>query len=238
MRPNESEAIGILLPSNNVVLAPELTGVLPPRYSFKWRRIAVAGSRTEDVREMASRAAVLVDDLISSGIDRYVYACVASTLASPPDWESAFVARVTPLSGKPCVTAMSATMRAIAAVGGYRVSLLTPYPPPIHALAVAYLHQRGLEVVSSATLDIRNLNEVGRCRPERLESAALDALASDADVLCILATDLPTFGSITRLEIATGTPVVTTNQAIVWALLTDTERSPSTPPLGRLLAMA
>jgi maleate isomerase len=238
MRPEDSHTIGILLPSNNSVLAPELTSVVPPSFSFEWRRLTVASSAAEDVKEMASRAAAHIDDLISPAIDRYVYACVASTLASPPGWEPEFAARLTALSGRPCTTAMSATMRAVVAVGGHRITLLTPYPVPIHALAVDYVQHGGLEVVSSATLDIRNLTEVGRCRPEDLEAAALDALTDDADALCILATDLPTFGSILRLEITTGKPVVTTNQAIAWALLSDVERSPSMMELGRLLTIA
>lgn len=230
-------AIGIVLPSNNVVLPSELTAVLPAGYCLDLRRIAVAGGTTEDVQKMASRAAADVEDLVVPGVDRYVYGCVASTLASPPGWEAAFAERLTELSHRPCMTAMSVTMLALAAVGARRVTLLTPYPPAIHALAVAYFQDRGLAVVSSSTLDIRDLDMVGRLMPEEVEAAALGAIADDADALCILATDLPTFRSIARLEDATGKAVVTTNQSIAWALLGEAARSPQTAVLGRLFGI-
>jgi maleate cis-trans isomerase len=54
------------------------------------------------------------------------------------------------------------------------------------------------------------------------------------DALVLLATDLPTFASIEPLERALGIPVVSSNQAILWAALRGLGAPPPARALGRL----
>ena len=237
MHRSSRRRIGVVMPSNNVVLVPELTGVLPQSVVLEVVRLPVTGGTTREVQEMAAAAAGNVPQLAVAGVDRYVYACVASTLVGPPGWETRFAGEMEAVSGRPCMTAMSATSRAIAAVGASRISVLTPYPADLHQLAVAHLEREGFRVVSSLAMEIVDVDAVALCSPEQLVSAAQAAVSDAAEALCVLATDLPTFGSITAVEESTGLPVVTTNQAIACELLVESHvRAPGVlGTLGRSL---
>lgn len=51
----------------------------------------------------------------------------------------------------------------------------------------------------------------------------------------LLATDLPTFGSLARLENACGCPVLTSDQAILWASLRSAGVKDRISNLGKLM---
>jgi maleate cis-trans isomerase len=59
--------------------------------------------------------------------------------------------------------------------------------------------------------------------------------APDADALCILATDFRTIEAIGPLERDLGKPVVTNNQAVLWACLRRAGLEAPVPGYGRLL---
>jgi maleate cis-trans isomerase len=51
----------------------------------------------------------------------------------------------------------------------------------------------------------------------------------------LLATDLPTFGSLVELEASCGLPILTSNQTLLWSALQFLNRRLNRP-LGRLFA--
>jgi maleate isomerase len=71
---------------------------------------------------------------------------------------------------------------------------------------------------------------------ERLFTFATALPSEDADAIVLLATDLPTFSDIERIEAATGRPVLTFNQTILWHALRLCGVTDRVQGLGRLFA--
>jgi maleate cis-trans isomerase len=78
------------------------------------------------------------------------------------------------------------------------------------------------------------MREVPTIGPERLAAFIDNFDFSHCDVLVLLATDLPTFGSIAALEAQHGLPVLTSNQAILWRALRELGAARPVRNLGRL----
>ena len=124
-------------------------------------------------------------------------------------------------------------LRAIAAVGGRRIALLTPYIRDVHDRNVAFLEESGVEVVRShhmcLTLDEETsavplevlAEEVRRLAegPQGDETKTMENRAGHVDAIVVgcSAFRVCVPGFIDHLEeLAGGIPVVTSTQAILW----------------------
>ena len=126
---------------------------------------------------------------------------------------------------------------AIAALGVRRFALGTPYPAAIHAIAPPFFRSRGFELTGDATLDILAMRDVPKVDGKVL-ARFVDSLPKEgAQAVVLLATDLPSFGSLDALEQACGCPVLTSNQVILWAALRAAGVSDQLPGMGRLMSL-
>ncbi|MCK4438234.1 maleate cis-trans isomerase, partial [Candidatus Bathyarchaeota archaeon] len=94
------------------------------------------------------------------------------------------------------------------------------YTDVLNGLEIEFLEAHGLEVSSIRGLGLLSNLEIGRTAGEVVEELAGD-VAEGADVIFISCTNLPAVGLIEKLEEELGRPVVTSNQASLWAALRD-----------------
>jgi len=225
--------VGVLVPSNNVVLEPELYRHLPIGVEAHFARLRVTASGPEHVRQMSSESERAVGEM-PPGLSVLVYACLSTSLVSP-GWEARFGL----LAGRSAgllFTAASATVTALRALGAKRVAVVTPYPAAIDALVPDWLIAHGFEPVAHASMGIADIHEVGRRSPAEVARFARSLAADGADALCIIATDLRTLDAIAELERDLAVPVVTTNQALLWCCLRAVGNQQHVSGLGALFS--
>ncbi len=212
--------IGLIVPANNSVIEPELWSALPEGYAAHATRILARGELTaEAVRRMEREADAALEAIAATRVDVIAYCDMVTTFIMEPGWNEAAVERFSRLAGVPCLSAWTALRDALQSLGVRRMALGTPYPRAIHALAPPFFAQRGYDVATHATLDILAMHDVPQVDGERLRAFVARMDVGGCDALVLLATDLPTFACIEPLEQALGVPVVSSNQAILWAAL-------------------
>ena len=81
-----------------------------------------------------------------------------------------------------------------------------------------------------------NAYEIGLLGPEMARDAFRASDISGADVLVVPGGNFPTMPSIAGWEAEFGKPVLTTNQAALWAVMRIMKMDEKIPGLGRLLA--
>lgn len=145
-------------------------------------------------------------------------------------------------TSRPYVTSLQAEIEALRAVGGRRVAIASPYPLGQTRRRVDTLTELGFEVVVDDSLDIERNREIASLDPEEvLAQARRVASAADAaggtDVLYLPCGSLPAVPVIERIEAETGLPVVTNNQAQVFACLQRVAYGRPIDGYGRLLRM-
>jgi arylmalonate decarboxylase len=227
--------MGFIVPANNSIIEPELWRVLPREGAIYATRTLVTGRLTaERVRLMETHVNRAVEELVATGVDVIVFADMVTSFIMESGWNQAKCKEISQRSGVSCLTAWTALSDALGALGIRRIALGTPYPAAIHALAVPFFNREGFEVVGEATLDIEETSEVPKVSPERLHGLVRSIPKTDAEGIVLLATDLPTFSEIERIEKETGLPVLSSNQVLLWRALRFCDVPPSPLAPGRL----
>ena len=231
-----SAKIGLIVPANNSVIEPELWSVLPPGVAAYATRILARGNLTPDaVRQMETQVDRAVDELAATGVDVIAYADMVTTFIMEKGWNEEKVAQIARRTGVACVSAWTSLRDALKALGVRRFALGTPYPAAIHAMTRPFFEAQGYGVLGDATLDILAMRDVPKVDGATLDRFVASLPKSGAEAVVLLATDLPTFCSIGRLEKACALPVLTSNQTILWASLRAAGVKDKIGKLGRLL---
>jgi len=124
----------------------------------------------------------------------------------------------TSLPGVPVVTPSFAALAGLAALGTGRVALLTPYLPETTEPMADYLAGQGLEIVRSACFALEDDRDMARIDDHSMIEAACALDGPEVDALFLSCTAMRGVDVIDRIEARLGKPVVTSNQALCWAL--------------------
>lgn len=216
--------IGLVVPSANTVVEPEIGGLLPAGVDAYATR--VLGARTVDpVSVMAVRAGLgrAVDELATLTPAAIGFASTAGSFlnGATDDRETCSVLSVR--AGCPVLTASRAVVLALRALGVDRVALASPYPARVAERGIAFLAEEGVETVRSVADPAAAPADV-----------ALRADGSSAQAVLIAGTHWPTVAALTDLERRLGKPVLSSNAATAWCLLRRAGLATPLPLLGRL----
>ncbi|WP_306150780.1 aspartate/glutamate racemase family protein [Roseovarius sp. MMSF_3281] len=211
--------LGLIVLSTDETLEYEARQVLAGRaVNLLHARIPARADVTPDdlvtmADEMTSTAACLPEGLRAVG-----YGCTSGATVIGP-------ARVQELVQKaqgdvPVTNPMSSVIAGLEALGARRIALVTPYVPEVTAPMIAYLARQGIEVVSEASFGQSDDWTVARISEASTRAAMLEAgRAPGVEAVFASCTNLRTFGVIGAVEAELGLPVVSSNQALLWHLL-------------------
>jgi maleate isomerase len=212
--------VGLIVPANNNVVLPEFYSALPEGVTAYETRMRVEGDLTfEALRKMTDDAEAAAELLRQTGVDFICYCCMASTIVKGWEWERRLLARFAGKSKNGVASANSALKDALMHLGAKRLALVTPYPDDLNALLPEFFAGGGFEVKTIAGPQVHAVSAVRGLAPDSIDRAARALDLNEIDALCLLATDMQTFPIIDALEREVGLPVLTSNQAMLWASL-------------------
>ena len=225
---------GILVPSTNTVCEMEF-GRVAPELQVHTARLGKDGatpfSPSLDA-DVAYQSKLLGDA-------RVEVIALAQTSASlfADDYDAVTLKRMTEASRVPALTSAQAIGRALRALGAARIALATPYWPEVIARAKRYYETNyGLTVVAAESLGAADSYAIGKMDAGMAEAAFSRIDRPDVDALVVPGGNFPTLDRIAVWEQQFGKPVITTNQAALWAILRAMEISTPLPGWGQLLA--
>ena len=233
--------LGLIVPPTNTVNEAEWARMVPPGVTFHTHRMRLHDAGTaEGLAHLHADLDAAIAMLTPCGVDAVAYACTAGSMLSPPErLEQELSAR----NGVACLTTSAAIVKALRALGARRLSVATPYARRVNDHETHFLEGCGFEVARIAGLGIGEggPHEFIRIAQTPLEQVAAHARACfvpGSDALLITCTDFPTLPLIAPLEAELGVPIVTSNQATLWAMLRAVGIEDRGPGGGRLLAGA
>ncbi len=155
------------------------------------------------------------------------------------DYDEVVTRRISDGAGAPAITSAQAIGRAVRALGARRIGLVSPYSEAVNRRAADLLARKhGLETVSFEGFGATDSYAIGNLGPENARDAFRRIDRPDIEVLVVPGGNFPTMASIAEWEREFGKPVVTTNQASFWAMLTLLKIGDKVAGYGRLLAEA
>lgn len=243
--------IGLLIAASNTTMEPEFNRVAPPGVSVHAARVRVGGISLDGARMARQDIGRAVEELVMVGPAAFGYACTIANFASGSEDDLAQGREISEKTGVPAVTAGTAVIEAVHALGARRIAVATPYPDDADATAKQLFEACGIEVVAiggtSALSGARKphnplsampVSQVGLQPPEFAYRLARSVYVKGVDAVAILGANLRTQEAIPVLEADLGVPVVTSTQATIWAALQLAGVMEPMPGRGRLLAEA
>lgn len=229
--------IGLVLPMDNAVMEPELGQAAVDGVCYYAARL------TTNLREQMPQCGVDISStFVEMGADLIVYACAETSFLQGVDGNTWIRQEIERRTALPAITASAAMVEAIASLGADRIALVTPYTAGRAEIMRDFLGRHAISVVGEASRDFnagtgepREWLHTNKQMPSVAYAMARAADTPEAQAVVISATNFRTLEIIPALEADLGKPVVTTNQAIVWAALRRLGIKVSLPHLGQLL---
>ena len=225
---------GVLIPSTNTTCEIEFGRLVPPDLQVHVGRLgkggagAFAPSNDADIDYQSQLLGSAKVEVIS----------LAQTSASlfADDYDADVTRRMSAGAGVPAVTSAQAVGQAVQALGARRVAIVSPYSPPVIERARHYYETKyGLQVVALHSFDASDAYAIGKLGPENAHDAFKQIDRPEIEVLVVPGGNFPTMPFIAEWEREFGKPVVTTNQAALWAMLRIMGVDERIPGFGRLL---
>ncbi len=212
--------IGLLVPSSNTTMEPDFYGMAPEGVSVHTARMRLDEVTPDGLIRMADDAERGAALLATAGVDIIVYGCTTGSLVGGVEWEESLVMGIHENTGVRAVSTSGAVVEALRALSARRVGVATPYTDVLNRLETEFLEDHGFQVAAIEGLGLVNNLEIGRVERGVIEGL-VEAVAGEADTIFVSCTNLPALNLIDGLERRHGRPVVTSNQASLWAALRD-----------------
>lgn len=156
--------------------------------------------------------------------------------------------RISETTGCPALSTTGASVHALRTLGVDRIAVATPYDDTINQRLANFFTSEGFDLVSLVGLGLRDryaqppltrrpVSAIAQQSEELVYRLARSAVRPGAQALFISCTNLPTLGIITRLEQDLGLPVVTANQATIWAACRQAGLGELSPTLGTISSL-
>ncbi len=216
------QRVGLILPSVNTTCEPDFYMVAPKDVTIHTQRMwCIPDSLTkEGMDRMNADMEAGARYLATAKVKVIAYGCTTGSFYKGPGWDREMLEQISQnAGGVPAVATAPAVVEALKTSGAKRLSVVTPYPEWPNQRLKAYLEALGFEGLhvdghprtASGALDISDQD------PEEIVEFGAEKCRPEADALFCSCTAWRALEAVDELEQRTGKPVVTSNQANIWA---------------------
>ena len=214
----EGKRVGLIVPSTNTVMEPDLYRHLPPGATVHTSRMLLEGSVTIEAEELmldvylpecARQIGTLMPDVV-------VFGCTSAGALRGPEYEQELAGEISKATGAPTITIMGAVVDELTRLDVKSVAVLTPYSEEINDTIKESLEASGFTVPHINGMDVKGAFNIAAVSPEEIvEYVRLELEGVDSDCLFVSCANLKSVDVLEDIRQAAGRPVVTSNQAVL-----------------------
>ena len=215
--------LGLLVPSADLVVEQDFRNTLPPDVGTHVARMFQGRepvSNLENLQRILD-AAETAAELVSHAKPEMVIFCgTSASFMHGKGSDEGLSARISAASGGlPSTNTTSASVEALEALGVRSLFFFSPYPVPAHRLGVRFFGDSGFDIAGDDTFECRMSLDIPAVRPDDIVTrlARQRGTIRHCDAVFISCTNFRALPVVERLEQEFGIPVVSANQATIWA---------------------
>jgi maleate isomerase len=233
--------IGVMVPSTNTTCEADYQMAVPRGITVHGQRLWLTNDALgeEGMNRMNGEIESGARYLATARVDVIAYGCTTGSFYKGPGWDREMVELIQRTAAVPAVATSPSVVEALRFFGARRVSVATPYPDWNNQQLRRYLEAMGFEVlnIEAEPVAARSGNQgINDQDPAVVVEFASRACRPEADALLCSCTAWRSVEAVDEIERRTGKPVVTSNQASIWASLRTLGVTERIAGFGRLLA--
>lgn len=226
--------IGIIVPSSNCLSEQQFHRYAPAGVDIQVTRLRMTGAWHKSLAELGKVIADAAAALSDTKPDLILFNCTGTSMEEGLEGEARIRAVVEAASGCPALTTSEAINEALKVLGLRALVLISPYAKTTNLHEIAYLKEAGFNVIHDFALGLGGGQSYTSVSPARWKEIVSENLRADADGYFLSCTNTTMIETIDDLERRLEKPVVTSNQAALWACLKRLKLSQPIAGLGRL----
>ncbi|HEU4343469.1 MAG TPA: hypothetical protein VFU31_18120 [Candidatus Binatia bacterium] len=230
---SDQARIGLIIPSGNRLTEPQFHAYAPPGVGIHVTRLRMTGKFRKSPSELKPALAEAAAALSDTKPGVIVFHCTANSMENGLAGEAALVETIQNASGCPTITTAETIRRAFKHFGIRKLVLISPYVKETNEHEVRYLSEAGFEVLHELGLGLES-DGYGDVSPEQWFQIVKENTRPDADGYFLSCTNTRMIEAIDPLERDLGKPVISSNQATLWACLNKLGLRSAVKNLGRL----
>ncbi len=214
----EGKRVGLIVPSTNTVMEPDLYRNLPSGTTVHTSRMLLEGSVTVEAEELmldvylpdcARQIGTLQPDVV-------VFGCTSAGALRGPEYERQLAGGISETTGAPTITIMGAVVDELQRLAVKNVAVLTPYSEEINDTIKESLETSGFTVPYINGMDVKGAFNIAAVSPAEIVNYVKEQLAGVAsDCLFVSCANLRSVEVLDKIREAAGRPVITSNQAVL-----------------------
>jgi maleate isomerase len=226
-------SIGLIIPSSNRLTEPQFNAYVPPHVGIHVTRLRMTGKFRKPLSELQrplAEAAEAISD-VKPGV--VVFHCTANSMENGLAHEAAIVDIIEQASGCHTITTARAITQAFNHCGIKKLVLVSPYVKETNEREVSYLNEAGYSVLHELGLGLET-HAYSSVTPEEWKKVVKENTRDEADGYFLSCTATRMIEAIDDLEKDLAKPVISSNQATIWACLKSLGISHTDKKLGQL----
>jgi maleate cis-trans isomerase len=232
--------IGVMVPSTNTSCEADFQMAAPRDVTIHGQRLWVTNDDEGEaaMERMNSEIESSARYLATAKVDVVAYGCTTGSFYKGPGWDREMIELIERNAGVPAVATSPSAVEALRHFGAKKLSVASPYPEWNNEKLHAYLESAGFEVLNlegepwAAKAGPQGINDQD---PEDIVAFAASVCRPEADALFCSCTAWRAMEAVAELERLTGKPVVSSNQATVWAAFRKVGVDRPNPGYGKLI---
>ena len=228
--------IGLIIPSSNRLTEPQFQKYAPREIGVHVTRLRMTGKWRKPLAELKASIAEAAAALSDTKPGVIVFHCTASSMEAGLKGESIILEAIQEASRCLSMTTGQAVTEALRALGAKNLVLISPYVAELNQHEIHYLDEASFKVVHDFGMGLSGGDDYINVTPEEWEEIARKNQRSQADAYFLSCTNTTMIEVIDKLERELKKPVVTSNQATLWACLRRLGLGRAIPGLGKLFS--
>tara|TARA_Y100000590_G_C15662178_1_gene993108 strand:- start:979 stop:1731 length:753 start_codon:yes stop_codon:yes gene_type:complete len=165
-------------------------------------------------------------------IDSIAYGCTSGTVAIGEKIIAEKIHQSKPNSY--VSTPITAAIKSFSKLKIKKLAVLTPYPKAVNKTIFNFLTKNGIEIISFSSFNLEYDSDIAKVNPKHLLRTINDLEYQNADAIFVSCTALRAVEILEQAEKDTSKIVISSNQALVWDILTSMKKTEEINGYGKL----